>query len=156
MDRIIYIDPKTQAGLKSISELSNSETFLKYLDPVDYNFVLYASLYQSGTNYFELDLSILPESIKTNPFWKDKFISSNKKVYQASEDKAVKILENNFDFDLDKTYNAPQAYNLKEYFTSLFYSADTGIPFVNAEYAESKNFDFLESRFSKEFFLSLR
>lgn len=156
MDRIIYIDPKTQAGLKSISELSNSETFLKYLDPVDYNFVLYASLYQSGTNYFELDLYILPDSIKTNPFWKDKFISSNKKVYQASEDKAIKILANNFDFELDKTYNGPQASNLKEYLTSLFYSAETGIPFVNAEYAESKNFDFLEPRFNKEFFLALK
>lgn len=156
MDRIIYIDPTTQVGIKSISKLSNSETFLKYLEPVDYNFVLYASLYQSGANFFELDLSILPESIKDNPFWKNKFISSNKKVYQASEDKAVKILENSFDFDLDKTSRAPQAGNLKEYFTSLFYSADTGIPFINAKYAESKDFEFLESRFNKEFFLSLK
>ena len=156
MDRVIYIDPKIQRGLIGVSELSNSKTFLKYLDPVDYNFVLYASLYQSGTDYFELDLSLLPDAIKQNPFWKDKFISVNKKIYQSSQDKAVEILANNYDFDLDKTFNAPQALSLKEYFTSLFYSFDTGVPFVNPEYAESKDFDFLEPRFKNEFYLVLK
>lgn len=156
MDRIIYIDPRTQVGLNIASKLSNSEVFLRYLEPIDFSFILYSTLYQSGANYFEIDKSLIPDSLKENPFWKGKFVSTNKEVYQYSENRAIKILESNFNFDIDKTYKASQAYNLKEYFTSLFYSMTTGIPFVNAEFAEPRNFDFLESRFNKEFFIILK
>lgn len=156
MDRIIYIDPRTQAGLKVASKLSNFEVFLRHLDPIDFSFILYSSLYQSGANYFEIDYSLVPDLLKNNPFWKEKFISIDKEIYQSSENRAIKILESNFNFDLDRTYRAPQAYSLKEYFTSLFYCTQTGVPFINVEFAESRNFDFLESRFNKEFFFILK
>jgi hypothetical protein len=98
----------------------------------------------------------LPSSIISNPFWKDKFIDIDKTAYSTSLQKAGSILENNFDFELDSKYNAPQHINVLNYFSSLFYSANTGIPFVNAEFAESRNFDFLETRLSKELFFAIK
>jgi hypothetical protein len=156
MDRIIYISPKDLSGINTISELANSETFLKYLDPIDYHFILFSSLYQSGTDYFQLDRKNLPETIRENPFWKEKFINLDNKVYIDSIIKANKILKSNFDFEADKKFRAPQHINIQNYLSSLFYSTETGIPFVNAEFAESKSFDFLESRLSKELFLAIK
>lgn len=144
------------SGINAISKLANSDTFLKYLDPVDYHFLLFSTLYQSGTDFFELDLNYLPDSIKTNSFWKDKFIEIDKQRFAKSIQKANKILLKNFDFELDKKYNAPQFFNLQSHFSSLFYATETGTPFINAEFAESKSFDFLESRFSKELFNAIK
>lgn len=156
MDKIIYISPLHLAGINSISKLANSKTFLEHLDPVDYHFLLFSTLYQSGTDFFQLDINDLPPVILTNPFWKDKFINVDKDAYKKSLQKAANILNNNFDLELDNKYNAPQQVNLINYFSSLFYSTDTGIPFVNAEFAELKNFDFLESRLSKELFFAIK
>jgi hypothetical protein len=71
MDKMIYISPLNLSGINSISELANNDTFLKHLDPIDYHFVLFSSLYQSGANYFQLDINYLPKAIKGNKFWKD-------------------------------------------------------------------------------------
>jgi hypothetical protein len=156
MSKITYISPLNISGINSITELANSNAFLEHLDPVDYHFLLFSTLYQSGTDFFQLHINNLPPSIIANPFWKNKFIETDKKAYSISLLKAGKLLEANFDFELDKKYNAPQHINLLNYFSSLFYSTKTGIPFVNAEFAESRNFDFLESRFSKELFFVIK
>src|SRR6185436_16296525 len=155
MDKIIYISPKDLSGINSISELANFDTFLNYLDPVDYHFILFSTLYQSGTNFFQLNSKNLPEAIRSHPFWKNKFVDIDNKPYQKAAIKATKILNGNFDLVLDKKYNAPQFPNLHNYFTSLFYSAETGIPFINVDYPERKSFDFMESRLSKELFLAI-
>ncbi len=156
MDKMIYISPQNLSGINSISELANYETFLEHLDPIDYHFVLFSSLYQSGADYFQLDINNLPLTIKGNKFWKDKFIDLDKNEYEKSLIKANKIIDGNFNFALDRQYRAPQFLNLQNYFSSLFYSTETGIPFINVDFAESKNFDFLETRLSKELFLSIK
>jgi hypothetical protein len=156
MDRVLYISPIDLSGINSISKLANYETFLEHLDPINYHFLLFSTLYQSGTSFFQLDKSILPETILANPFWKDKFIDIDNKAYDKSIEKATNILKENFDFELDRKYRAPQYENLKSFFSSLFYSVETGVPFVNAEFSESKNFDFLESRLRRELFIAIK
>jgi hypothetical protein len=156
MNKIIYISPLSIAGVNSISKLGNSDTFLEHLNVVDYHFLLFSALYQSGVDFFQLDLNQLPTDISTNPFWKDRFVDVDKKVFSETWQKAGNILETNFDFELDSKYRASQHINLQNYLSSLFYSANTGIPFVNSEFAESRNFDFLESRLSKELFFALK
>jgi len=156
MDKIIYISRNDLAGINAISELSNVDAFLEQLDPIDYHFLLFSTLYQSGTNFFQLDINYLPSTIVTNPFWKDRFVAIDNKAYEKSIVKATNILKDNFDLELDKKYRAPQYTNLKSYLSSLFYSAETGIPFINTEFAESKDFDFLESRLSKELYAAIK
>lgn len=152
----MFIGSKEIGGLNSISRLSNSPEFLDILEPVDLHFILFSTLYQSGTNYFQLDIKSLPTNILNNPFWKDKFIDIDKKTYERAYLKSSNILNANFDFELDKKYRAPYAIYFQDYFTSLFYSTETGIPFVNPDFADSNSFDFLESRMSKELFVTIK
>jgi hypothetical protein len=156
MEKIIYISSKEIGGLTSISRLGNSKVFLEELESVDFHFILFSTLYQSGTNYFQLDLNALPPEILNNPFWKNKFIDIDRSTFKKSLVKSAEILKTNFDFKLDETYRAPQAFYFQDYFTSLFYSTETGIPFVNPDFADSKSFDFLESRMSKELFVAIK
>ena len=156
MRKITYISPLTISGINAITELGNSESQLKHLPPIDFHFLLFSTLYQSGTDFFQLDINQLPSSITNNPFWETKFVQTDDRAYSNSILKAESILNKHFDFELDKKYLSPQHINLLNYFTSLFYSAKTGIPFVNTEFAESRNLDFLETRFSKELFFSLK
>lgn len=156
MEKIIYISSAEIGGLNSISRLGNSEVFLEELDYVNFHFMLFSTLYQSGANYFQVDFEILPTEILKNPFWKDKFIDIERNILEKSFAKSAEVLKSNFDFKLDKTYRAPQAFYFQDYFTSLFYSTQTGIPFVNPNFSETKSFDFLESRMSKELFLAIK
>jgi ribosomal protein L25 (general stress protein Ctc) len=156
MEKIMYIGVKEIGGLNSISKLSNSSEFLDFLEPIDFHFILFSSLYQSGTNYFQLNTSALPSNLLNNPFWKDKFIDIDHKMFDKAYAKSSNIMNANFDFELDKKYTAQQAVLFQDYFTSLFYATDAGIPFVNPDYADSKNFDYLESRLSKELFAAIK
>lgn len=156
MEKIIYVSSAEIGGLNSISRLGNSKVFLDELEFVDFHFMLFSTLYQSGTNYFQLDLQALPQEILTNPFWKNKFIDIDRNLLEKSFQKSSEIVKANFDYELDKNYKAPQAFYFQDYFTSLFYSTETGIPFVNPNFAEPKSFDFLETRMSKELFISIK
>jgi hypothetical protein len=156
MEKIIYISSAEIGGLNSISGLGNSEVFLEELDYVNFHFMLFSTLYQSGANYFQVDFEILPPEILKNPFWKDKFIDIDRNILEKSIAKSAEVLKANFDFKLDKTYRAPQSFYFQDYFTSLFYSTQTGIPFINPNFSETKSFDFLESRMSKELFLAIK
>jgi hypothetical protein len=156
MNKIIYISPLNISGITAITELANSNTFLEYLDPIDYHFLLFSTLYQSGSNFFQVEKQILPNSIIEDPFWKGKLLQTDNRAYVTSIQKATVLLQDNFNIELDNKYNAPQFINLLNYFSNLFYSSKTGIPFVNAEFAESRNFDFLQSRLSSELFTSIK
>jgi len=59
-------------------------------------------------------------------------------------------------FEKDKKYTAPQYLNMAEQLTTLFYSAKTGVPYVNPEFPEFNDFAFVESRLSKELYSSIK
>ena len=86
MSKITYISPLTISGINAITELSNSESQLKYLPPIDFYFLLFSVLYQSGTDFFQLDLNQLPSSITTDPFWKKKFVQTDDRAYKRETD----------------------------------------------------------------------
>lgn len=50
MEKIIYISSTEIGGLNTISRLGNSEVFLEELDFVNFDFMLFSTLYQSGAN----------------------------------------------------------------------------------------------------------
>jgi hypothetical protein len=156
MNGIIYLTPKNLAGINEISELSNHEVFLRYLPTIDYHLMLFGTLYQNGARYIQLDLDMLPPHLKCHPFWKDKFMDIDRNLFAKTIKKADKILQVNFNHQLDGTFLSPQLPNMINYFSALFYSSESGIPFINPEYSEFKDFAFLESRFSKELFVSLK
>lgn len=156
MKKIIYISPGDLEGINAISKLANSELFLEYLQPINYHSILFSTLYQSGADLFELNKSLLPDKVLNTPFWKDRFVNVDNAAFSKHSLKARDILLSNFDTKLDETFRAPQYLNLRNHFTSLFYSAEMGIPFVNPEFADPISFDFLESRLSKELFIAIR
>lgn len=156
MKKIVYINPKNLNGINTVSKYANSDTFLKHLDEIDYHFILFSTLYQSGADFFETEISFLPEAVKKNNFWRTKFVNIDDAIYKKSIIKSAAVLENNFDIELDKKYLSPQYTNILYYFSDLFYSAETGTPFVKTDYTETTSFDFLESRFRREFFISLQ
>lgn len=152
----IYISPEDLKGIKVVSEMGNSEPFLKYLDEVNYQFLLFSTLYQSGANLFHVDLEHIPLELQNNPFWEGKFIQIPNSEYYPLKAKAIKILENNFDRELDKKFKASQYNNLTEHFTTLFYAVKNNIPFLTTQFVDKNDFNFLESRLSIELFKSIK
>jgi hypothetical protein len=151
----IYISPGDLQGIKVVSEMGNSEPFLKYLDEVNYHFLLFSTLYQSGAKLFYVDFEHIPLKLQKHPFWKEKFIQIDETEYYSLKAKSVKILDKNFDRELDKKYNAPQYAYLADHLTTLFYSVKNNIPFLTTQFVNKNDFDFLESRMSKEFYNSI-
>jgi hypothetical protein len=156
MDKLILIGANEIGGINSITRLGNSRHFLELLESVDYHFILFSTLYQSGAKYFQLPKDSLPSVILNNPFWKDKFVDIDNGSYTKALNKAENILQANFNYELDQTFRAPQAFTFRDYLTNLFYSTETGISFVNPDFAEPTSFNFLESRMSKELFITIK
>jgi len=155
MKELIYISPLDIKGINAVHDLGNEQPFLEYLDYVDYHFVFFSTLYQSGVNNFETDLNLLPTDLLNNPFWKERFHQLDNKSFEESFVKAGTILKGNFDVEKDKKYNAPQLEYIMNHFTSLFYSFDSKTPFISTQFINVKDFDFLESRFSQELYTSI-
>jgi len=155
MKELIYISPLDIDGINAVHDLGNEAPFLEYLDYVDYHFVFFSTLFQSGVNYFETDLDKLPNDLVNNPFWKDKFQQIDTKLYNDSFIKAGVILKDNFDLEKDKAFRAPQFQNVINHFTSLFYSLDSSTPFISTQFISAKDFEFLNTRFSKELYTAL-
>jgi len=155
MKDLIYISPLDIKGINAVHDLGNEEAFLEYLEFVDYHFVFFSTLYQSGVNYFETDLKLLPPELLNNPFWKERFYQMDSKSYDESFIKAGIIIKDNFDIEKDKKYNAPQLEYIMNHFTSLFYSLDSKLPFVSTQFISVNDFKFLESRFSQELYTSI-
>ena len=64
MDKLIYLSPFDIGNINGLSSLRNSGAFANYIDPIDFHFTLFSTLYQSGANYFMTDETKLPISIK--------------------------------------------------------------------------------------------
>jgi len=122
---------------------------LKYLDPVDYHTALFSTLYQSGVKYFEINIDRLPPVITENEFWKSKIIPWNDTAAEKAYRRALIVLEGRFNHEIDKTYNVPQFRDILDYLFKLFYSMETGTPFINPEYIKAEDFTRLETRMDK-------
>ena len=155
MKELIYISPLDVEGINAVHDLGNEAPFLEYLDYVDFHYVFFSTLYQSGVNYFETDLDKLPNDILENPFWKERFQQLNKDIFNKSLVKASLVLKDNFDLEKDKTFRAPQIEYLTNHFTTLAYSLDSNTPFVSTQFISSKDFEFLETRLSKELYTAI-
>jgi hypothetical protein len=107
MGKIIYISSEDTAGIKSINELANDSGVIEHLGSIDYYFILFSTLYQSGCSFFQLDTNQLPDSVTGNPFWKGKIIHRNDKAYLDCWAKANNILISNFNFEKDQKYISP-------------------------------------------------
>jgi len=155
MSNLIYISPLDIKGINAVQELGNEQSFLNYLDYVDFHFVFFSALYQSGINSFETELKFLPQELINNPFWRERFHQINDKVYSESLAKSSTILRGNFDIEKDKKFNAPQLEYILNHFSSLFYSFESKIPFVCTQFVQAKDFNFLETRLSNELYSSI-
>jgi len=155
MSNLIYISPLDIKGINAVQELGNEQPFLNYLDYVDFHFVFFSALYQSGVNSFETELNFLPQELISNPFWKERFYQINSKVYGESLVKSSTVLKGNFDIEKDKNFKVPQLEYILNHFSSLFYSFETKIPFVCTQFVHSKDFKFLENRLSNELYNSI-
>jgi len=98
MEKIIHISPQITSGIKVISDFGNAEAFLQHLQPVDYHFALFSTLYQSGVDFIQVDLSTLPDTVRNHPFWSQRLVQMEDENWTACNAKALRILENNFDF----------------------------------------------------------
>lgn len=155
MKGLIYISPLDIEGINAVNEIGNESPFLEYLDYVDYHYVFFSTLYQSGANYFETDLDKLPGDVINNPFWKDKFQQIDKRQYNNSFIKAGIILKNNFDLEEDKIFRSPQFGYINNHLTTLFYSLNSNTPFISTQFIFTKDFEFLKTRLSKELYTAL-
>jgi hypothetical protein len=99
MNKLIYINPLDIENINALSSLRNSEPYSRYINSIDYHFVLLSTLYQSGANYFETDIELLPQSIINYPFWKEKLTLFDSKQYDKAIGKVNAILENKLHFE---------------------------------------------------------
>ena len=156
MRQLVYISPRDIGSLNGLTSFSNSNAILKYLDPVDYHSVLFSTLYQSGIKYFEISENSLPPYITQNDFWKSKITKYNHKAFNNSIEKAKLVLDGRFYHDVDKKYNVVQYPAVLDYLSKLFYSFETGTPFINPGFITQKDFDLLEPRMDKQLLICLR
>jgi len=156
MKPLIHISPRDIGSLNGLTSFSNANAIVKYLDPVDYHFVMFSTLYQSGVDYFEVDQKSIPEEILDNTFWNSKLTGYNSKALDNSIEKAVVVLEGRFNIEVDNKYNVPQYPAVLDYLSKLFYSLETGIPFINPDFILPKDFDLLEPRMNRELLNSMR
>jgi hypothetical protein len=153
---LIHISPRDIGKINGLTQFSNATPILKYLDPVDYHTALFATLYQSGVSYFEINIDRLPPEVTENEFWRTKIIPWNDAVAENAYRRAIAVLDGRFNHEIDKTYNVPQFGDVLDYFFKLFYSLETGTPFINPEYIRIEDFARLETRMNKSLFHCLK
>jgi len=149
MTPLIHISQRDIDNINGVTLFSNSTPVLKHLDPVDYHSILFSTLYQSGVNYFEINIDQLPPVITDNEFWRSKIIPWNDTATQTAYQRALKVLEGKFNREIDNKYNVPQFRDMLDYLFKLFYSMETGTPFINPEYIRTEDFNKLEPRMDK-------
>jgi len=156
MDKLIYLSPFDIGNINGLSLLRNSGTFANYVDPIDFHFALFSTLYQSGANYFMTDENKLPKSIKENAFWKDKLVPFDKIVFDKSVNKTTKLLSNKLHFEEDSAKTRMLQSETVAILSNLFYTLQTGTPFVNTNSSFEKHLHFMEKRMDKELYNSLK
>lgn len=142
--------------LNGLSSFSNSKALLKHLDPIDYYTILFCTLYQSGVEYFEVDIETLPHSISQNPFWRNKITGYNNAAFNEAYKKAILTLEGKFNHEEDKRYHVKQYWHLIYHLTKIFYAFDTATPFINPAFFQKKDFDLLTTRLDSNLLSCLR
>jgi hypothetical protein len=155
MDRIIFINPIDAANINALSKLRNSSTFAKYIDPIDFHYSMFSALYQSGVNYFQTEEKILPISISDNSFWKKKLTDIDDKAYNKAIKKTQILLENKLHFETDNSKTQMLELETISILSNLFYSFETGIPFINTNYSLKQHLVFMKERMDKDLWNSL-
>jgi hypothetical protein len=155
MDKLIYISPLDIGNINELSSLRNNKTFSKYIDPIDYHFTLFSTLYQSGVNFFETEEKLLPNSLKDYKFWKNKLTPLNVKAYDKAILKTRTILEGKLHFEADSAKTRRLEFETVALLSNIFYSLETGIPFINTNYSLAKHLGFMKERMDKDLLHSL-
>lgn len=156
MKQIVFISPLDIGSINGLTAFSNDESVLNYLEAVDYHSVLFSTLYQSGINYFEVNANSLPQHIINNKFWKDKIVDYNNTKLRNSTEKSIKILEVLFNHEVDNKYRVSQYHNMVDYLTKIFYSFETGTPYINPNYILEKDFELLKHRVDNGFLIAMK
>ena len=109
----------------------------------------------SGAEFIELDLSLVDEKIRNNPYFKKKLIDINWKEYIPSCNRASGILLPHQVNSKDGFPKHPQNIALSNYITSFIHASKTGIPFVIGTFIDEKDFKWIEKSISKELYQNL-
>lgn len=156
MDKIIYISPEDLGSLTGISNFANSPNIIKLLDPVNYHFILFSTLYQSGANYFQTYREELPTEIKHSNFWNEKLINIDKKAYEIAKSKAVQILDGKLNINLDDARGKYLKIVTEIHLANLFYATQTRNSFVSVHNSLESHLDILKKGMDKELWISLK
>lgn len=155
MSKIIFINPIDIEDINVFSYFRNEGIFSKYIDPIDYQFILFSTLYQSGVNYFQTDIRMVPESIIINEFWKNRIIAYDKKIYTNSLLKTNKITKGKFNIEEDGAKTNLLIRETISHFSNFIYSAESGVPFLNTHYYFPKYLEIMKRRIDQDFFAIL-
>lgn len=156
MNRIIYINPIDLEEIIAFSYIRNDGIFSKYIDPIDYYFILFSTLYQSGINYFQTNLNLIPPSIKQSDFWKNKLIQFDKDAFINSMNKTNSLTKDKFHFEDDSAKVNQLKKETISHFSNFFYSLETGVPFINTHYFFPKYLEIMNKRLDNVFLHSLQ
>ena len=142
LDKIIHISNTDLYAIKKIGELGNSESFTNPVE-TDFHYNLFSKIFMSGAEFIELDLSLVDEKIRNNPYFKKKLIDINWKEYIPSCNKASEILLPHQVNSEDGFPKHPQNIALSNYVTSFIHASKTGIPFVIGTFINEKDFKWI-------------
>jgi hypothetical protein len=155
MDKLIYISPLDVLNINIVSALRNTGAFAKHIDSIDYHFTFFSTMYQSGVNYFQTEERLLPDSLKDYKFWKHKLTSLNAKAYEKAIVKTNSILEGKLHFESDNSKTRMLRAETIALLSNIFYSLETGIPFINTNFSLAKHLGFMKERMDKDLLKSL-
>ena len=155
MTNSIYISPIDIQGINAVNQIANEQVFTEHLNYIDYHFIFFSTLFQSGIETFETNKEEVPTHFLNDPFWESKFVDLDDEKYAISSLKAHKIIESSFDKELDQKYNFKQENYLKSHLNSIFYSSSRNLPFASTLFVAIKDFETVKSRLTSETYTSI-
>jgi hypothetical protein len=156
MNKIIFISPEDLGSLKGISSFANAPAITKHLSSIDYHFILFSTLYQSGANHFQISKKVLPELVKESNFWSERVIDIDEKVYYKSKEKVQQILEGKLKFNTNDARALYLKIVIEINLINLFYATQTGNSFISVHNKLDKNLEFVAKEMDKELWLNLK
>jgi hypothetical protein len=155
MSNLIYISPTDLDEINGLSELRNTGTLAKYLDPIDFHFILFSTLYQSGVSYFQTNEFLLPNTIRKYNFWTNKIIPYDRIAFIHSLERTSSIVKDKIHFAQESPKTKKLQRETISQLSNLFYSFETGSPFLNTNFSLAKHLEHMESRMDKNLYLAL-
>lgn len=155
MNKIIYISPEDISTLNGISKFANSSVMTTHLEPVNYHYILFSSLYQSGAKYFQTYNDILPTDIKESSFWSKKIIDIDTKSYSIAKNKTESILDGKLNLNLEDVRGRYFKMVIEIHLTNLFYATLTGNSFLTIHGTLEEHLKFVEKAMERELWISL-